>query len=157
MIRPRLLLVLPIGLLLGACGTTGAEAKKDGITGLGPSEVTGGMVQHRAGIDTPILHAGAFGPTSVAVTAGAAHSARLDRTPTGTWRGGVGLVSGYRFPEQLDVELSFVDGRITGPSVNVRYTPVPGGLPPGRPLARRQREPGGHHEVRPGAERSVGV
>jgi hypothetical protein len=128
MIGSRLLLALPVGLLLGACATTQPEATKDGITGLGPSDVTGGMVQHRAGIDTPIGQAAAFGPTSEAVTAGAAHSARLDRTPTGTWRGGVGLVSGYRFPEKLDVELGFVDGRITGPSVNVRYTPVPGGF-----------------------------
>ena len=117
-----------LALLVVACATTGTEAAKDGITGLGPSDVTGGMVQHRIGIDTPIGQAAAFGPTSVAVTAGAAHSARLDRTPTGTWRGGIGLVSGYRFPEKLDVELAFVDGWITGPSVNVRYTPVPGGF-----------------------------
>jgi hypothetical protein len=113
---------------MGACATTGAEAAKDGITGLGPSDVTGGMVQHRTGIDTPIGRAAAFGPNSVAVTTGAAHSARLDRTPTGTWRGGVGLVSGYRYPELLNVELSFADGRIRGPSVDVRYTPIPGGF-----------------------------
>jgi hypothetical protein len=122
------LLPCALALLAVACATTGTEAAKDGITRLGPSDVTGGMVQHRTGIDTPVAQAAAFGPTSVAVTAGAAHSARLDRTPTGTWRGGVGLVSGYRFPEKLDVELAFVDGRITGPSVNVRYTPVPGGF-----------------------------
>jgi hypothetical protein len=122
------LLPCALALLVVACATTGTEAAKDGITGLGPSDVTGGMVQHRAGTDTPIAQAAAFGPTSVAVTAGAAHSARLDRTPTGTWRGGVGLVSGYRFPEKLDVELAFVEGRITGPSVDVRYTPVPGGF-----------------------------
>jgi hypothetical protein len=128
MFRSHPVLVLALGLLLGACATTGAEAKKDGITGLGPSDVTGGMNQHRSGIDSPIVKAGAFGPTSVAVTMGSAHSARLDRTPTGTWRGGAGLVSGYRFPETLDVELTYVDGRITGPSVNVRYTPVPGGF-----------------------------
>ncbi len=111
-----------------ACATVGTDATRDGVTGLSPSDVTGGMVQHRAGIDTPITEAAAFGPESVAVTSGAAHSARLDRTATGTWRGGVGLVSGYRFPEKLNVELVFEDNRIKGPSINVLYTPVSGGF-----------------------------
>lgn len=115
-------------LLLTACATGAGAPAKDGITGLSASDVTGGMVQHRAGIDTPILQAAAFGKDSVAVTAGSAHSARLDRTATGTWRGGMGLVSGYRFPEKLDVEIAFADGRLTGPSINVTVTPVAGGF-----------------------------
>ena len=120
--------VLVASCLVAACATTGADATKDGITGLGPSDVTGGMVQHLRGVDTQVTRAAAFGPTAVAVTAGSSHSARLDCTPAGTWKGGVGLVSGYRSPELLNVELAFAEGRITGPSVNVRYTPGPDGF-----------------------------
>jgi hypothetical protein len=115
--------VVALALLLAGCATAGGGAAKDGIDGLWPIEVKGGMINHYR-----LTLAGAFGPTSVAVTSGAAYSARVDRTPSGTWRGGVGLVSGYRFPELLDVELTYADGRITGPSVDVRYTPVPGGF-----------------------------
>ncbi len=114
--------------LASACANATGSTTKDGITGLTASDVTGGMVQHRAGIDTPIAQAAAFGPDSVAVTAGAAHSARMDRTATGAWQGGMGLVSGYRFPEKLNVELTFEKDRIKGPSVDVLYTPIPGGF-----------------------------
>jgi hypothetical protein len=119
--------VFGLGLLSG-CATTSDATPKDGITGLAASDVTGGMVQHRTRVDTPISQAAAFGRDSVAVTAGAAHSARLDRTATGTWTGGVGLVSGYRFPEKLNVDMAFDGNRITGPSINVLYTPIPGGF-----------------------------
>jgi hypothetical protein len=118
-----------LAFMLAGCATTAAGgAAKDGITGLGPSDVTGGMIQHSRGVDTVIVRAAAFGPTSVAVTAGSAHSARLDRTPAGTWRGGVGPLSGARNPGLIDVDLSFTEDRIMGPSVNVRYTPVPEGF-----------------------------
>ena len=120
--------VVAVALLLAGCATAGGGSSKDGITGLGPSDVTGGMVQHSRGVDTVVVRAAAFGPTSVAVTAGSAHSARLDWTPAGTWRGGAGPLSGARNPGLIDVELAFADGRITGPSVNVRYTPVPEGF-----------------------------
>lgn len=114
--------------LVSGCATDPGSPSKDGITGLEASDVTGGMVQHRTRVDTPIAQAAAFGRDSVAVTAGAAHSARLDRNATGTWTGGVGLVSGYRFPEKLNVDLVFDGSRITGPSIDVLYTPIPGGF-----------------------------
>lgn len=120
--------LLATAALLSACATTGADATRDGITGLGPSDVTGGMVRHLRGVNTQVNRAAAFGPTAVAVTAGASHSARLDRTPAGTWKGGVGGASSNPSPELLNVELAFADGRITGPSVNVRYTPGPDGF-----------------------------
>jgi hypothetical protein len=120
--------IVALALLLAGCATAGGGPAKDGITGLGPADVTGGMLEHPGGDARVVTRAAAFGPNSVAVTAGAAHSARLDRTPAGTWRGGVGPRSGARDPGLIDIELSFAEGRITGPSVNVRYTPVPGGF-----------------------------
>jgi hypothetical protein len=120
--------IVALTLLLAGCATAGTGPAKDGITGLGPTDVTGGMVQHPPGDGTVVTRAAAFGPRSVAVTAGSAHSARLDRTPTGTWRGGAGPLSGGRNPGLIDVELSFTEDRITGPSVNVRCTPVPEGF-----------------------------
>ncbi len=131
---PRSLVVLAAAASALACATTspssaaGQGSAVEGMTGLGPSDVTGGMVQHLRGTNTQVLRAGAFGPESVAGAAGSAHTVRLDRTAAGTWTGGAGLVSGSRFPDRLDVTLALVDGRITGPSVDVRYTKMQDGL-----------------------------
>jgi len=122
-------LVLALGLASG-CATAAKGVAKEESPGVAPAGVTGAIVQFVRGVGTGVTREATFGPTSVAVAAGewGAHAGQLDRTPSGTWRGGADLVHGYRHPELLDVELTVAGNRITGPSVDVRVSPVPGGI-----------------------------
>lgn len=100
---------LPLAVLfLSACATTGGAAPD-------PGPVKGGIAWVRQ--DDLLMKESIWTETRVAAgPRGGPATTWLDRQPDGTWRtGGVAVLTAQ-------------DSRITGPSVNVAYTRIPGGF-----------------------------
>ncbi len=126
-VGPARLVAVALVALTG-CATTGGDPRSGFEMPTGSP--AGTIVRYARGPGTGVTMEAAFGPdlVVVALDRGGSKTARLDRTASGAWRGGTDLSWGYRFPEHLDVEIAAAGGRITGPSIDVRVTPVAGGL-----------------------------
>jgi hypothetical protein len=100
-------------LVVAACATTGAD--RGSASSPGEEVVKGGIAWVRQ--DDLLIQESIWTETRVAAgPRGGPATAWLDRQPDGTWRtGGVAVLTAQ-------------DSRITGPSVSVTYTRIPGGF-----------------------------